>query len=299
MPSTLFPLPITVSQLKRQFSGLGDVLGALEEYTGQTVDEIAAEEIRKAQFEIETKTRMPYFVTRYCTREVAAYPDGNEGGTPLVIGTDFDRILEPLDYIVADWQQGSGRVTLPWTPIDEIELYRFSFANQGQIVDLPLTWINKNDMHGAINLMPHGLGINETQYFRLLLLFPFYRGSLSGTVIPNIIHIRYTAGLVDARLGESDEYDETAALNPEKQTNWDQGLVMAFQRGIAEMASAPILRNLANEIDRGGASISFAGLSESVNPGTLEDRADRNEQRATKWAEDLRSSIIGPVFVLV
>ncbi len=299
MPSTLFPLPIAISQLKRNFSGLGDVLEAVADYSGQTVEEIAAEEIRKAQFDLETALRMPFFLTRYATEEIAAYPAGSQGGTALVLGEDYDRIIQPQDYIIDDWQQGTGRMTLPWFPIEEITTYRFSFASQGHIVDIPLGWLNNDAMKGVINILPQGIGISSTQYFRLLLLFPFYRGSPSGVMIPQMIHMRYTAGLVDAKLGESDEYGEDAAIAPQKETKWDQGLVSAFQKAIAWKAAGPILRVLLNEIDLGGASISFAGLSESVNPNVLETRADKMDTLADKWVSDMQAKIVGPVFVMV
>ena len=79
MPSTLFPLPIAVSQLKRHFAGLGDVLEAMAEYSGMSVEEIAAEHIRASQFEIEQQLQIPYFITRYTTEEVAAHPGGSSG----------------------------------------------------------------------------------------------------------------------------------------------------------------------------------------------------------------------------
>ncbi len=137
-------------------------------------------------------------------------------------------------------------MTLPWFPIHAITTYRFSFANQGHIVDIPLGWLNNDAMKGVINILPQGIGINSTQYYRMLLLFPFYRGSPCGVMIPQMIHMRYTAGLVDANLGDADEYDEDAAVAPQKETKWDQGLITSFQRAIALKASAPVLRELAN-----------------------------------------------------
>lgn len=299
MPSTLFPLPISLTQLKRHFFGLGDVLEALSVYTGQTVDEVAGDHIRSAQWELEQSSSFPYFVTRYCTEEVAARPDGSSGGTPLVLGEDYDRILQPMDYIIDDWMNGSASVKLPWRPIYSIALYRFTFTGGAQIVDLPLGWANPNCMTGRLSIMPQGLGITSTQYYRLLLLFPFYRGSPCGTVIPNLIHMRYSAGLVDANLGDSDEYDDAAAEAPQKNTKWEQGIVSRFQRAIGLLASATLMRELASEIDKGGASISFAGLSESVNPQVLTQRADNNEKKATEWSDTIRGQYLGPLMVMV
>lgn len=299
--STLFPLPIAISQLKRHFAGLGDVLEAVSCYSGQTLEELAEEHIRASQAELERALQMPFFVTRYCTEEVAARPGGST--TPsdpaLVMGTDYDRIIEPLDYIIEDWTNGKARVRAPWKPVDSVALFRITFAEGGHIVDLPLEWLNRNSLRGILTLMPHGIGITGTQYFRMLLLFPFYRGGGGGDVIPHVLHLRYAAGLVDAHLGEEDEYDAEAAVEPQKDTKWDQGLVQQYQRMIGLHASAPILRELASEIDKGGASVSFAGLSETINPGVISGRADANEEKADELAAKLRDQLQGPTFVTV
>lgn len=299
MGQTQFPLPISTEQLKLNFVGLGDPMKVLSAESGLSIDRIAAQYIRAAQYEVESTLRIPYFLTRFCTREIA-FQDG------LVQGVDFDLYEEPSDYILSDWWRGTGRTRTHWTPVDiytprdnpTVGIARFALTLQAtnRFYNVQPEWENIDDYTGEIHIMPYGPGLTGQTVYSLFAVVPIYRAAQNTGVVPKFIHLRYTAGLVEWDPSSPGSYDPLTIPVP---TRWDGTFVTAFQVAISQQAAADMLRLITNLIDRGGASISLDGLSESVNPQVLWNRADGLEQLSRAWIQRAKQRDGSLVFAIV
>jgi hypothetical protein len=272
VPATLFPVPIDPAQVQVHFAGLEEVWLALQTVPGRALTDVLGDYARAAQGDLESRCGFLFFATRFATREVASQES-------LTLGTDFDRYYQPLDYVISDWRLGTGEVRLNQRFLNTLDLLRLSTVGGGELVDVPLLWLNRDDRQGLLSVIPHKQSLESTVYFRLLISSPFFRGQPGG-VVPQIIHPRFSAGLVNAPETGWAAWD---ALQPE--TDWDPLLVKGFQLAIAQATAAPIMEAVASQLDRGGVSIGLDGLSESINPGVLLQRATTLRQSAEAWAQ--------------
>jgi hypothetical protein len=72
---------------------------------------------------------------------------------------------------------------------------------------------------------------------------------------------------------------------PPFDTEWEQSFVIDYQRNIGQMAAANFLREMSSYLDRGGVSISVDGMSQSVVPNLVYQRADALEMGVRAWID--------------
>jgi hypothetical protein len=372
--------------------GMGQLLDAQAKYTGLSADQLSEQHIRAAQFTIEESLHIPFFLTRYCSDQLALWasfvnvpgtpnlgsppprptptgilpvtalpaapetltdgffqppmsqalylyvtagqPAGSVNGTVaisgtdgnglpateliipgtrqqiltattwssltsiglpaqtqagdsvsvgttkgLILGSDYDRIQKPLSYFIRDWMALTGRTSLDWTPLWEKNgLTGFRFALAGNVVgpDIPPVWQNIDRKFGIVHIIPTAAA---SVTFALSAINPLYSVGQRSGMVPDFIHVRYTAGLVNPKT-----WDCSQPLPP-FDTEWDQGLVMEFQRNIGQMAAANTLREMGSYLDQGGVSLSIDGMSQSVVPNLVYQRADTLEMGVRTWIE--------------
>lgn len=300
MPATLTPLPILANRLRGHFaSNLGE-LGALASAAypdaadaDTAIDSLFAAAIRAAQWKLENCTGVPFFVTRYCTRELAAQ-------NTLTLGTDFDQYVQPLNYRRDAWLKQQARTDLDKRPVKTVTQFRLTLENDAQVTDIDATWLQVDREHGIIYVLPSGLATAGISFQTIYGLSVFLRGAATGKV-PLLVHIRYTAGLVE-RTGSYADPSGGSAYAPDispKNTDWDQDLVEAYQKALEKLAAALVMPQLGAYLDQGGRQISLDGLSESINPQTLMQRAEAYEKAALEWGCSLKDSYQGLVMVCV
>jgi hypothetical protein len=273
------PDAISLPQLKSHLTGLGHLLDAWAAYSGMTEDALASQLIGAAQDELRRRSGIPYFYTRYCTRELAA----QEG---LTRGTDFDEYHDPMDYQRFAWRQNTGRLTMAMAPIASVAEIRFTLTANGQVLTVPPAWVNVKERQGVILIIPYGSGsVQYNTYLAFVGILSLNRASLGSGMVPGLVHVRYTAGLC-ARA----EYDPTAPAS-----DYELESAQAYQQAIGKLAASHLMRDAAGQMDRGGFGVGFDGMSVSVSPQVLESRAGGHEMAAYTWAERARLRWRGPL----
>jgi hypothetical protein len=265
------------------------------------VDLYLAREIRRAQGELEDLTRRPFFVTHFCTEELAQLLGWEQG-------VDFDEIIQALSYDVASWRTTTGRTELPWAPIvlkpggeDDLlvpaQHYQLALAQSTEIADVPVAWLQADAPAGTLHLLPFAVQDVSVSYFTLFGIHPAgYRAGLSEHV-PLLIHLDYYAGIVERTAVGGGTFDPAAyPFN----TRWPQTDVITYQAMIGKRMAGPVLQKIAPAIARGGVSLSIDGVSRSVNTQSLSQQAQEYTQEALAWAESGRGRAKrGPGWVFV
>jgi hypothetical protein len=300
MPATLTPLPISATRLRGYFASTLTELAALAQAaypdavdTDTAIDTLMTSAIRAAQWKLENLTGVPFFVTSYCTKELATQ-------NSLILGTDFDQYVQPLDYRRDAWLKQQARTDLPKRPIKSVEQFRLTLENNAQVTDIDVTWLQVDREHGLLYVLPSGLATAGISFQTIYGLSIFLRGAATGKV-PLLIHVRFTAGLVE-RTGTYADPNGTDDYAPDvspKNTDWDQELVEAYQKALEKYAAALVMPQLGQYLDQGGRQISLDGLSENVNPQALLQRAEAYLKDATAWAFELKDSYQGPIMVTI
>lgn len=285
------PQAISVGQLRARLAGLGALLTAQATYSGLSEGQLAAQYVLDAQNALVDDTRVAFFSTRYCTREIASQDT-------LTFGTDVDRWVDPRDYRMLDWKTGTGRTKTQYGPLTggstaALTTLRLTLTQAGKVVDVPLAWCNAREWTGKIDVMPFGASaVSYTAYYSLVGVLSIQRQAYSRGVVPSLCHLRYTAGLC-ARTYTSGL--ETKNFDPDSDAavaaccQYDVGLVRRYQAAIASKAAAKLCVDVAREMDLGGFSVAFDGLSQSVNPEVLYKQAEQFEARVAADAEDLKN----------
>lgn len=142
--------------------------------------------------EKEVSRRLRVFLE---TTQVLCENDANTDVLPGLIADKTPYALEPgYDYSgmwVGDdgWNYLLTRQKL----IQEVQSYRFSYLGTEDIhFNVPLTWLRLDRKYGHIRLLPSGI---NTAFIPLSsYLLSVFGG---GRTIPNMIRIRYTAGIKD------------------------------------------------------------------------------------------------------
>lgn len=308
MPSaTRFPLPIGLPQFKAHFLRLNTALTMYSRETGMSIADIMESKVRAAMDELESMCHQSFFVTRYCTEVLGRIKNReilNAGGSGFVLGTDYDRICQPRDYNMQQWQNCTGRLQTDRKPINEVVDYRLALRGgetDDSVATIPNDWLQWNSETGDVHILANSLTTGATIFYSLFSIFPFYRPGMTQGWVPVTVHMCYTAGLVGLDMSNSyTSWDPTNACKwdtPESgdgtwnpvtlagaEIRWGMEKVRNYQLNIAKMAGAAGLKDLANWIDGGGKSISMDGLSATVNPGVLEQRASALDQEARAWA---------------
>lgn len=272
------PMAVDAAWVRRSMARLGPLIEAQQEDTGHVAEELAQEHILAAQSDLRQVTGIPFFVTRFVTAELAAQ-------LSLVFDADYDEIIDATPYIIHDWRHMTGRLDLEHAPIRSVEKLRFTLANNNQVADIPDAWINTEQRGGSVHSMPYG---SNVVYFNLTTLYPFYRPGIMAGGVPCLVHLRYTAGLVERTDYEVVDGSVHA---------FGRMLVTAYQQAIGQLAAARWMAQLGNALDAGGVSISVDGLSESVNAAVLQQRAEKMELAAFTWGRRTREQQRGPVMV--
>lgn len=295
------PLPVSTESLSSQLSGTQTALEAVasaaypaESSVSDAVAKLLSRAIRAAQSRMEDLSETPFFVTRYCTPELARSGD-------LQLGVDYDAISQPRNYIRERWIRQSGRINLPKHPVLSIEQYKLSLGQDAVVYDIDLNWVQIDQKHASIYVLPSGLATAGLSFQNLYGYGVWVRGSATGQV-PLLIHLRYTAGLVQ-RTGTADDpgntdlpYDPDA---DQKNTIWDQALVDEYQERLLLFAAALLMKPIGQYIERGGVSISLDGLSQTVNPQLLQQRAESYVKVAEDWARSSAQSSAGVPMVML
>jgi len=298
MPASATPLPITAASLRAQFAGVEEALLAIAEAAHPTlsidnaVTLVLERAIRAAQYKLQELTGIPYFVTRYSTRELAAQ---NE----LLLGTDFDEVVLPQNYRRDVFWRQTGRTTLQWHPVKDIQQYALTLENQAVMANLELEWLQLNNKKGVVHLVPWGLNFANMSFMPWFIAGPYARGAGQ---IPLFVHTRYRAGLVE-RTGSYDAPDDPLVpYDPEaypKNTWFRQELCESYCTYIGRLGAALLCPAIGAYISHGGATISVPGISETINPQEMLQRADTYQKEAAAWAKEVSDLTRGPVYAML
>jgi len=279
------PLAVSEQWVRRQMTRLGPLIDAQEEDVQAlspllSSADIAREHILTAQYELREACGMPFFSTRFVTGEVAT-------AEALVLDTDYDELIDPVPYEIEAWRFNTGELDFRYTPVSTLTRVRFAL-HDNKIADLPDEWLNVVARQGQVHTIAYG---GNPVYFNLITLFPFYQPGMMAGILPAVLHLQYTAGLVSRTA-----YDPDAAA---KSTSWGQMEVVAYQSAIARLAAAKWMWQLGNALDAGGVSAAIDGMSESINPGVMDQRAQKMSDAAMAWANRVRDQQRGPVMVVI
>ena len=112
----------------------------------------------------------------------------------VAAGTPFAQ-ESPYDYDPQGWSSDAwGYLVTKNSPIIRVESARFTYPNPGSdILNVPLDWLRLDKQHGHVRFVPTG----TLMAFGPLNTYLMTAMS-SGRVIPNMIHLRYVAGLENA-----------------------------------------------------------------------------------------------------
>lgn len=300
MPAKETPLPLSVRSVRAHFAGFAE---ALEEVASAAypdasdpdtaVETLVSSAIRSAQYRLEERSEIPFFVTRYCTRELASQES-------LTLGTHFDRYIQPQAYRRDNWLKQTGRTRFPHAFLDSIQNFKLSLSNNAEIAALNLTWLQRDDEKGVVHVIPSGLATAGLNFQTLYGVSLFVRGAAVGRV-PCLIHLRYSAGLVQ-RTGSYADPESEDAYDPEAfpvNTNWSQELVEAYREALGHLATGILYKPVGAYLSAGGVRIALDGLSESIDGGELQTRGKDLEQEALRWAEGMRDRVRGPAVAFI
>jgi hypothetical protein len=295
MPAPLRPLAVSPEAVQSHFAGTGEALCAVATaaYPGEdeetAVTALLTRAVRAAQQTLERRSRVPFFVTRYCTRELATQEN-------LTLGTDFEEWVQPFTYRQDRWLKQSARTDLGRPFVTSIEQFRLTLEGNARLLDVELSWLQLNREKGVVFILPSGLATAGLGYQGIHATGAWLRGAATGQ-IPLLVHVRFTAGLV-SRTGSYADPDDESAFDPDADgfnTEWDQDLALEYQHQITLLAAASLMPSVGSYLEKGGLSISLDGLSEQVNSTLLQQRADNYEKGALAWAEAFRETTHGPV----
>lgn len=305
--SSAEPLPLGADQAAAYLTGLESYLCrvAAREFpfagsSDAAVESFLSREIRVAQGVLEDRTRRPFFVTHFCTEELA-------NQLAWVQGVDFDEIVLPLTYDTTAWQTTSGRTELTWAPLalkvvdgklSAVGHYWLALAQVDKIAEVPVGWIQADALRSTLHLMPQALTDVGISYFTLFAMHPAGWRSGLAQHVPLLVHVDYWAGLCErTAVGGSTPYDPVAYP---KNTRWPQVQVAEYQQMIGKLTAASLYRKLSPALNRGGVSLSIDGISRSVNPQLLSQMANENQAEALDWADGrgkAKGEGVGWVFV--
>ena len=282
---------VSYADVVAQIAGLEPLIPRVAAKARRTPEAIAAGHVVSAMSDLRRISRYPFFETRFATPEIALELN-------LTQGTDYDEIIDPMDYIVDSWLCQSGRMQLPWAPVKVTAPYQLRLATAsggspqeaGIMVDVPTEWINWKAKAGEAHILPRATGSGALLYARGSWFFQLYRGGVLSGVIPNVLHWRYTAGLVAPVATDGTPYDPEGGTY---QSLWASDLVEAYREMIAKRAAAKWLPGLASELNRGGLQIALDGLSRQVTPGVLTQRQQDFLTETDLWAKTLKLQEIG------
>jgi hypothetical protein len=101
----------------------------------------------------------------------------------------------PYDYEPHGWQGDTwGYILLRQTPVIRIDSIVFSYPNPtDDVVKIPSAWIRADLKYGHVRFVPTGISMALGPMSTFML-----SAISSGRVIPNMIHVRYVAGLENA-----------------------------------------------------------------------------------------------------
>lgn len=287
-PSEAPPLPVSATFLRGYFNGLESYLYSASrvQYRTAATDVVASglfleTHIRAAQNRLEELSRRRFFVTRFCTQELAAQLSLTLGAAG---DNGYDEIIQGATYDVDQFRSVSARQELDWKPVvGNIQNYMLTMSQSAKIAQVPITWCQVDAEHGVVHLMPQALTELGLTYFTIFALNPLvYRPGL-GTLVPLLVHIRYRAGYCErTAVGGSAPYDPDAE---QYNSIWPQNLIAEYRTYIAQFAAARVYRILGPRITRGGVNLSIDGVSRSANNQTLTMLADQYERDAREWAQ--------------
>jgi hypothetical protein len=105
-------------------------------------------------------------------------------GAPYAIESGYD--MTPDFFSVGQW----GTLMLRSRPVKSITSMKFIYPSlNAQVIDMPMSWIQLDKRMGLINVVPGVGGLNVP-----LNIFAM-QAMNSGTTVPNMIRVQYTAGL--------------------------------------------------------------------------------------------------------
>lgn len=284
--ASVTPLPISVLQVRGRFAALKRQLTAMarEEIPDAGTDDDAVELfltslIRAAQYVLEDMSRTAFFVTRYCTRELATQlgltlGQAGSGG--------YDEELSPQDYDVGQWRRASGRTELARGPLISIQTFRLSLTGDNKLADIPVDWINPDYRKSIVHILPGAFTSLSATFYTIFAIHPMLVRPGLGEITPLLVHTQYQAGLCErTATNGTDPYDPTALIY---NTRWNQAEVHAFKAALQDLAAATVARRLAPVITRGGVQLAIDGVSRSANPEVLLKNAAEWEGNALKFA---------------
>lgn len=165
----------------------------------------------------------------------------------------------PYDYDPATWSMDAwGFIVLRQRPVARVDSVRFTYPSAGStVLDIPTDWFRLDKKYGHLRIVPTGTLMGMGPFTSYLL-----QAMSAGRIIPNMIHIRYVAGLQNA----ADDYPDLVSL-------------------VKRMAALKIIKGAF--LPQSG-SISADGLSQSssVDTSKWQDEVDHD-------LEVLRESIHG------
>ena len=254
------------------------------------LNSFVTQRIQSAMGLLERKTGVPFFITRYTTRALAAQYS-------LVQGTDFDLYHEALSYDVEQWRLASGRTELPRMPLASVDHFDLTLENAGDnIIHIPDDWLNKEYRSSTVHIMPWAINdVVATKLYYLFSILPFARPGLVG-MIPLLVHVAYRAGLVDLSLYSGTPPQFTP--EPPYQSSWEQTDITTYALKVAEHAAGQIMKDCAPAI-RGWVNVSLGSRSRSANSPMLTQMGQDMIDRAECWGLEYRQSESGPGFVFV
>ncbi len=293
MAATQFPLPITTDRAAAQFANLTTYLTAIArtQFPSAATDADArasylSQQIRSAQARLEAEAETKFFVTRFCTEELALQEE-------LELGTDFDEYIQPLNYDHDQHRANTCRTQLPWTPLVPgrnadltqrrvVQQFVFSAPGGARTIDLPGEWLQADCDTGTLHILPNAIVSHGLTLPTFLALTPYeYRQGI-GQRVPLFVHVRFSAGMLQlpADPGDWDDWDPEARPFD---TIRSQVEVADFQQAIAQQVGAQVFSALVPVIARGGVSLSVDGLSRSANPQVLTQQAQMLESAVRDW----------------
>jgi hypothetical protein len=109
-------------------------------------------------------------------------------GSPFVTESPYD--YDPTGWTSDAW----GYIVVRKSPIISVQSVRFTYPNpSNDILTVPIDWVRLDKKYGHIRFVPTGammaLGPMSTYIMTAIS---------SGRIVPNMIHLRYTAGLSNA-----------------------------------------------------------------------------------------------------
>lgn len=210
--------------------------------------------IKAAEAQVGRKLKIPLAPTEIFTDEPTVAELAALNGKPYLVEPGYD--MEPDFFSVSQW----GALALRQTPVIEIKSMKLVYPSQGGAVfEVPKDWIRVDKKYGHLHTFP------SAQLVSAPLSVFIMQAMTSGNTIPNMIRVRYVAGLQNV------------------ENNYPDLLTLVYRSAALSLIGDALLAQ--------SASISADGLSQSIS-----NDMGKLQGSVSELLEDLREQLVGPIY---